>query len=155
MRGSFEQLMLDIAWEDEEIPEADELAEIVHERWSPNHLHAVYPSAPEIERTPESIARGRELYLAQGDANCSACHGDTGIGDGPSAGDFNDDWGYPIQPRDLTTGVFRAGSESSDLYRSIVTGVGGTPMPSFDGMAPEDVWAIVHFIQSLSTEADQ
>ena len=50
----------------------------------------------------------------------------------------------------LTSGVFRAGSESADLYRSISTGVNGTPMPAYAStFEPEDIWAMVHFIQSL------
>ncbi|MFT7662417.1 MAG: mono/diheme cytochrome c family protein, partial [Planctomycetota bacterium] len=151
IRGEFEQLMLTLATEDEEIPDPEEVAEIVFEGWDPKYLRAVYPTAPEGEVDEDSIARGRAMYLDKGAANCATCHGETGIGDGPSAAGFNDAWGYPIVPRDLTTGVFRAGSGPEDLYRSISTGVNGTPMTAYGGsLTPEEIWDLVHFVQSLS-----
>lgn len=151
MRGEFEQLLLDLAWEDEELPEADEVAEIVYERWG--DAVATYPSAAETDADAASIERGREVYFDTAVANCAACHGETGRGDGPSATDFDDGWGYPIAPRDLTTGVFRAGSGPEDLYRSIATGINGTPMGSFSGsLTPEQIWDLVHFVQSLAQE---
>ena len=152
IRGEFEQMMVDWAWSDEELPDPDEVEEIVHERWS--GATAVYPPIPEPERTPETIARGHELFIDAASANCMSCHGPGGAGDGPVAGDFNDDWGYPIVPRDLTLGSYRAGGASADLYRSIATGVNGTPMTSFEVLPPEDIWALVHFVQSLAQQED-
>lgn len=153
MRGEFEQMMLDWAWSDEELPDPDEVAEVVLERWSEEHTRAVYPGSPETDYTPQSVAHGRQLYLDAAGANCVSCHGESGQGDGPSASDLPDEWGYPIAPRDLTTGSFRAGNESADLYRSIATGVNGTPMPSFgSSFEPEEIWDLVHFVQSLSRE---
>ena len=153
MRGSFEQLMLDLAWEDEEVPDPDEVAEIVMERWAPENMRAVYPAVTEIPMTAETIARGEELFVSVTGANCAACHGPGGKGDGPAAYDFKDEWGYPVKPRDLTRGVFRAGSEAADLYRSIATGITGTPMPSYaSSIEPEDIWSLVHFIQNLRVD---
>jgi mono/diheme cytochrome c family protein len=38
-----------------------------------------------------------------------------------------------------------------DLYRTISNGIKGTPMPSYSGaMTPEQMWDLVHFVQSLS-----
>lgn len=153
IRGSYEKLLLDVAFDDEELPDADDLADTIVRRWSPETLRAVYPPIPEPDRTPESIARGRELFLSTTGANCAACHGEKGKGDGASAAEFRDDWGYPIRPRDLTTGVYRAGADAAALYRSIATGVSGTPMPAYAGsISPEDTWALVHFVQSLKEE---
>jgi len=148
IRGEFEQMMVDWAWNDEEIPDPDEVYEIVVERWA--DVTATYPPIPEPEKTAETIARGQELFLDTSSANCVSCHGPSGKGDGPVAGDFNDDWGYPVVPRDLTLGSYRAGGTSADLYRSIATGVNGTPMTSFSALPPEDIWALVHFVQSLA-----
>lgn len=151
VRGSFEQLMVDLAWNEEELPDPEEAYEIVGDRWAPANLKAVYPPSSETEPTPEAIERGRELFVSTDGAYCAACHGDSGKGDGPSAGEFTDDWGYPIVPRDLTSGVFRAGGEPADLYRSIATGINGTPMPAYGtSISPDDTWALVHFIRSLA-----
>lgn len=151
VRGAFEQLMVDLAWNEEELPDAEEAYEIISERWASSNLKAVYPPSSETEPTPEAIERGRHLFVSTDGAYCAACHGESGKGDGPSAGEFRDDWGYPIVPRDLTTGVFRAGGEPADLYRSIATGINGTPMPAYGtSISPEDTWALVHFIRSLA-----
>lgn len=153
IRGWFEQLMLEEAQSVEGLPEAQELAEIVVERWSEHYVKSTYPPIMEIEKTPESIARGQAIFSDPTGANCVSCHGLDGKGGGPAAGEFKDAWGYPIAPRDLTTGVFRAGSAPSDLYRSISSGVGGTPMPSYEGAIPaEDIWSLVHYIQSLGVK---
>ncbi len=152
VRGSFEQMMLDAAWDEQAIPKAEELASIVTKRWSEANAAPVFPSMSEPPKTPETIARGKELFLSATGANCVSCHGPGGRGDGPSATEFKDDWGYPIRPRDLTVGVFRAGSESADLYRSIDTGVKGTPMPSYgSSIEAKDIWCLVHFVQSLKS----
>ena len=148
LRGEFEQLALDLSWDEEEPADLEEAFEIVTDNWK--RSDAVYPAAPETPFDAESVARGREVYLDAGRANCAACHGDEGLGDGPSATAFEDGWGYRVQPRDLTTGVFRAGTTSADLYRSIASGINGTPMPAFGGsLTPEEIWDVVHYVQSL------
>lgn len=152
LRGEFEQTMLDWAWTDEELPDAGEVFETVLDRWSEHKTRAVYPPIPETPNDAESVARGRALFLDTSKAGCVNCHGPTGVGDGPSAGDFHDFWGYPIRPRDLTSGLFRAGGSSADLYRSISTGINGTPMTSFSIFEPEQIWDLVHFVQSLNAQ---
>jgi mono/diheme cytochrome c family protein len=150
-RGEFEQLVLDLAWEDEELPEPDELAGIVLERWDEARLRPTFPGAAEGPDDAASIARGEALFNDVEGGNCAACHGPRGAGDGPTADSYLDDWGYPIRPRDLQSGVFRAGQEGVDLYRTIASGIKGTPMPSFAGaLTPEQIWDMVHFVQSLS-----
>lgn len=150
-RGEFEHLLLDLAWEDEELPEPDELAGIVLGRWNESRLRPTFPGAPEGPFDAGSIARGEQLFNDVEGANCAACHGPRGAGDGPTADSYLDDWGWPIRPRNLQLGVFRAGQESVDLYRTISNGIKGTPMPSYSGaMTPEQMWDLVHFVQSLS-----
>ncbi len=151
MRGEFEQLALDIAWDEEELPDFEEAAEIVFERWGPESAKAVYPSISEPTYDAESVDRGRAMFIDTEGANCASCHGETGAGDGPAADGKMDDWGYPLRPRDLRTGTYRAGDAPADLYRSIATGINGTPMPSYLGaFEPEQIWDMVHFVQSLA-----
>jgi cytochrome c oxidase cbb3-type subunit 2 len=83
--------------------------------------------------------------------NCSQCHGAGGQGDGPSAHELKDDWGNTLVPYDLTKGHVKCGDKSTDIYRVFMTGIAGTPMPTFaDSMSSADAWDLVHFIQSLS-----
>ncbi len=105
------------------------------------------PSAP--RSTKETIEAGKKLYDETG---CARCHGSLGRGDGPSAPTLMDDWGHPIRPADLAQSwTFRAGSSREDIFRTMSTGLNGTPMPSFqEGLTPEQRWAITDFIVSLS-----
>ena len=105
------------------------------------------PSAPNA--TKESIELGKKLYEENG---CVKCHGTFGRGDGPSAPTLMDDWGHAIRPADLAQSwTFRGGSSREDIFRSMSTGLNGTPMPGFvDALKPEQRWAIADFIDSLS-----
>lgn len=151
LRGEFEELMLSLAVEEEELPDPIEIADIVRTRWSEGKARVVMPSAPENANDAASIERGRALFLDAARANCAACHGAEGRGDGASAGAYRDDWGYPIKPRDFTAGVFRSGASSADLWVTISAGIKGTPMGSFGGtLTAEEIWDLVHFVQFAS-----
>ncbi len=104
-----------------------------------------------IESTPESIARGAEVYEK---AECAKCHGVSGRGNGPSAATLEDEWEFRIYPADLTQPwSFRGGSSVEDLYRTVTTGVNGTPMPSFsDAWNAEDLWNLANYLHSLGRE---
>jgi cytochrome c len=105
------------------------------------------PGAP--KSTKESIELGKKLYEENG---CVKCHGTLARGDGPSAPTLVDDWGHPIRPADLAMSwTFRGGPSREDIFRTLSTGLNGTPMPSFlEALRPEQRWAITDFIASLS-----
>jgi len=105
------------------------------------------PSAP--KSTKESIDLGKKLYV---DTGCVRCHGNLGRGDGPSAPTLVDDWQRAIRAADLAQSwTFRGGSSREDIFRTMSTGLNGTPMPSFlEALTPEQRWAITDFIVSLS-----
>lgn len=117
---------------------ADILAEEREYLWEDAWPVAI-PRRPELD--DDAVARGRELFAAQ----CAACHGETGMGDGPSSFHLRDWKDAPIRPRDLTSGVFRAGSRPEDLWLRLRTGLNGTPMP--ESYAPDgELWDLVAFI---------
>ena len=116
-------------------------------RWKEEKPGDALPIPAEPSHTPESVTRGRGVYEAQG---CAKCHGNQGAGDGPSAKTLTDDWGDPIPPFDLTKGHMKGGTTGADLYRVFMTGLNGTPMPSFaDTIKADEAWDLVHYIQSL------
>jgi len=104
------------------------------------------PTMPEI--TEEMRALGAEYWVGAG---CNSCHGDQGAGDGSSAPDLKDDWGNPLPPANFASGrPLRGGSEPVDIYRAVMTGLQGTPMPGFgDFLKPEETWAIVAHVLTL------
>lgn len=97
----------------------------------------------------ESIQRGAQLFQSM---NCWSCHGKDGRGNGPSASTLTDSRGFPIAPFDFTSGSrFKCGETDADMFRDLVTGLDGTPMPSFgSAMNAEQRWDVVHYIRSLS-----
>jgi mono/diheme cytochrome c family protein len=112
------------------------------------------PGAPvEIPKEPpstaESVQRGAQLFQSM---NCWSCHGKDGRGYGPSAASLTDSKGYPITPFDFTSGTrFKCGTSDQDMFRDLVTGLDGTPMPSFaSAMTPDQRWDVIHYIRSLS-----
>jgi cytochrome c oxidase cbb3-type subunit 2 len=103
---------------------------------------------PETPLTAESILHGRELFQKM---ECWKCHGPQGHGDGPSARTLTDSKDNPITPYDFSSGSrFKCGVTNRDLYRIFMTGLDGTPMPSFaDNLQPADGWDLVHFLRTL------
>src|SRR6266568_506209 len=100
--------------------------------------------------TPDLVQKGQGVWKR---LQCAVCHGETGKGDGPSALTLRDDWGYPIVPRDFTRGPLKVGDTAEDLYRTFMTGLNGSPMPSYDGtVSADDAWALVFYVRSLRKE---
>jgi mono/diheme cytochrome c family protein len=102
----------------------------------------------EPKPTLESIKHGSELFQK---LECWKCHGQEGYGDGPSASTLTDSNDQPIRPYNFSAGSrFKCGSTNQDLYRIFMTGLDGTPMPSFaDVIKPDDAWDLVHFLRTL------
>jgi len=103
---------------------------------------------PEPPGTAESVQRGHAVYDKMG---CATCHGPSGHGDGPAASTLRDDQGNPIRPADFTVpGGLKCGDSPERVYTTFMTGLNGTPMPSFDGqLGPAEAWDLVHFVASL------
>jgi cytochrome c oxidase cbb3-type subunit I/II len=98
------------------------------------------------------LARGKEVWQV---AKCWECHGQTGMGDGEKAAELRDDLGFPIVPADLTSGQFKSGPAVTDIFRTMTTGLSGTPMPSYrDALPEEDRWALSYYVLSLSSYKD-
>lgn len=112
------------------------------------------PSAPvpipaDPAPSPDLITLGRKLYA---NAGCAECHGPQGRGDGASAGELKEDSGNPILPTDLTFKPFKSGPEPRDLFRTLSTGLNGTPMPSYaDSLTERERWALVSYVLSIAT----
>lgn len=116
--------------------------------YSAPRLPVWVPPAP--ERTLALEVRGREVYRER---NCATCHGDVGRGDGPSSAGLSDERGHPARPHDFTvTHHVKAGPNPEDIYRSLVTGLDGTPMHDASSLSESDRWALVYFLISISEQ---
>lgn len=89
---------------------------------------------------------GKEIFVQ----HCASCHGVMGDGNGPAAGTLVDNWDQPVKPADLRTTALRAGSRLEDVYRVLLTGVSGTPMPAYgETLSEGERWETVAFISEL------
>jgi mono/diheme cytochrome c family protein len=102
---------------------------------------------PPPEFTTQVVQRGHEVWTKM---QCASCHGEQGKGNGPSAPTLMDDWGHRITPHDFTEGPLKVGDEPKDLYRAFMTGLNGTPMPSYaESLKPDEAWALVAYVRTL------
>ena len=122
-------------------------------RWRDEHQYANPLPLPEkpawlarAAAPPEHIEQGKTLFSKL----CASCHGAEGRGDGLAAKGLVDVWENPITPADLTGEHHKSGDRPEDLYRTIATGLDGTPMIGFHStLDATQIWDLVGFIRSL------
>jgi cytochrome c oxidase cbb3-type subunit 2 len=107
------------------------------------------PAEPEV--TPERIKAGRDVFAR---VQCWKCHGVLGLADGPSAATLTDDLGRAIAPYNFAEGARpKCGDTDKDIYRIFMTGLDGTPMPSFaDNIKPDEAWDLVFYLRTLMSQ---
>lgn len=117
-------------------------------RWTVQGAGTPITIPAEPPATIESILRGRDVFQK---VECWKCHGPAGHGDGPAASTLLDSRDMPIHPYNFSAGTrFKCGETNADIYRIFMTGVDGTPMPSFaDNIQPSEAWDLVHFLRTL------
>jgi mono/diheme cytochrome c family protein len=88
---------------------------------------------------------GKKLYLAY----CSACHGESGKGDGPAAK------ALPAKPANHTDATFMKQLSDKYLYEIITKGggsVGKSPvMPAWGNLKEKQVRDIIEYIRTLGS----
>ena len=89
-------------------------------------------------KTENLISQGHKVYKAQ----CALCHGDKGLGDGTP--------GLIPPPRNLVEGKWKQGGSSKALFLTLQKGVEGTSMVSFKHLPKTDLWAVTHYIRSIT-----
>ena len=126
--------------------------------FSPDELPQPLDFSSATRPNADVVAEGETLFREV--ADCAACHGEGGRGDGESAPTLTDDErDLPVRAADLTEGwLFNGGGDVEDIYRRLLTGLDGTPMPSLADVitagviTDEQLWAIAHYVRSLSPE---
>ncbi len=83
-----------------------------------------------------SLTRGQALFTK----HCSGCHGENGVGDGPS--------GSALDPKPSNLKEMSAHHSDGDLAWKIAHGRG--PMPGWKGtLRPKQIWDLVNYIRRL------
>lgn len=100
-----------------------------------------------VAATPESVAKGKELYLAQNKGNCIFCHGETGAGNEAN---------FPRlrrKPADLTNKERMTAMTDGELFWKITKGITGIMPPGERRMTEaEERWHVVNYVRTLAKD---
>lgn len=147
-RGDLEGKLAYEAEAEEEIS-ADVVPELVTGilgSWAEAEQNEVHPLTPQpYAFTAENVAAGKAAFLSKG---CSKCHGEDGRGQ-TKDNIGKDIWGFPTKAADLTSGLLHGGKRPIDIYRRIISGINGTPMPGFRTILekePETIWNLTAYV---------
>lgn len=109
--------------------------------------------------TPQELQEGELLYRA----NCAACHGETGRGDGVFAQELAQPTGYghsstqsgqrTVRPTDFSNTEHMLAASSARLHGKILRGGMGTGMPYWGSIFTEEqIWALVAYLWKFQFE---
>lgn len=102
-----------------------------------------------VASTPESIAKGKELYFDRNKGNCVFCHGDTGAGNEAN---------FPRlrrKPADLTNKERMTAMTDGEVFWKITKGITGI-MPAGENRMKdaEERWNVVNYIRTLAKDKE-
>lgn len=96
-------------------------------------------------KSAPDLKRGAAIYAAQ----CAACHGAQGRGDGPAGK------GLDPAPSNFHDGDRMAQRSLYGLYSTITLGVAGTSMSGFGQLTEGERWALAFHVGTLGLDADR
>jgi len=94
--------------------------------------------------TPESVAKGKELYMERTKGNCVFCHGDTGAGNEANLAKLR------RKPADLTNKERMTAQTDGELYWKITKGIQGIMPAGEKRMTEEERWHVVNYVRTLT-----
>jgi mono/diheme cytochrome c family protein len=90
-----------------------------------------------IAKSDASTQAGQALYMK----TCAACHGRTGLGDGPKSKSLK------TVPTDFTKAASQNQSDGEHFYK---TKNGRGDMPKYEGkLSDDDIWNIINFVRTF------
>ena len=93
-----------------------------------------------------SVAHGRKLYS---ELRCGRCHGEDGSEEGELSETLKTFRGTPSFVYDLRRkNFYKSGSSGTDIYRTLITGLDGSPMNAYENLSNTELWNLIHFLQS-------
>ncbi len=94
--------------------------------------------------TPESIAKGKELYLERSKGNCVFCHGDTGTGNEANLPKLR------RKPADLTNKERMTAMTDGEVFWKVSKGIQGIMPAGEKRMSEEERWHVVNYVRTLT-----
>jgi mono/diheme cytochrome c family protein len=98
-----------------------------------------------VEATPESIAKGKELYYARA-GNCVFCHGETGSGNEENMPRLR------RKPADLSAQTRMSKISDGEIFWKMTLGIPGIMPGREKQLTEEDRWHVVNYVRTLAHE---
>jgi mono/diheme cytochrome c family protein len=99
-----------------------------------------------VASSAESIAKGKELYLARDKGNCIFCHGETGSGNQESLPRLR------RKPADISNKERMSSMTDGEVYWKITKGITGIMPAGEKKMTEEERWNVVNYVRTLAKE---
>ena len=99
--------------------------------------------------TPESIAKGKELYFERTKGNCVFCHGEKGTGNEANLSRLR------RKPANLTNKERMAAMSDGEIFWKITKGIPGI-MPAGENRMKEaeERWHLVNWVKTLPADSN-
>jgi mono/diheme cytochrome c family protein len=99
-----------------------------------------------VATSPESIAKGKELYLTREKGNCIFCHGEAGSGNEANLPRLR------RKPADLTNKERMTAMSDGEVFWKISKGIQGIMPAGERRMSEEERWHVVNYIRTLAKD---
>ncbi|MCA1577826.1 MAG: c-type cytochrome [Acidobacteria bacterium] len=99
-----------------------------------------------VASSPESIVKGKELYLARDKGNCTFCHGEAGSGNEANLARLR------RKPADLTNKERMTAMSDGELFWKVSKGITGIMPAGERRMSEEERWHVVNYIRTLAKD---
>lgn len=96
--------------------------------------------------TPESIAKGKELYMERTKGNCVFCHGETGAGNEASLPRLR------RKPADISNKERMTAMTDGEVFWKISKGIQGIMPAGERRMSEEERWHVVNYVRTLAKD---
>ena len=99
-----------------------------------------------VASSPESIAKGKELYMERTKGNCVFCHGDTGSGNEANLPRLR------RKPADLSNKERMTAMTDGEVFWKVTRGINGIMPAGEKRMSEEERWNVVNYVRTLAKE---
>ena len=96
--------------------------------------------------SPESIAKGKELYLERMKGNCAFCHGEDGKGNAESLPRLR------RKPADISNKERMSSMTDGEVFWKISKGINGIMPAGEKRMSEEERWHVVNYVRTLAKD---
>jgi mono/diheme cytochrome c family protein len=99
-----------------------------------------------VAATPESVTKGKELFLTREKGNCIFCHGETGAGNEANLPRLR------RKPADLSNKERMTAMTDGEVFWKISKGITGIMPAGERRMSEEERWHVVNYVRTLAKE---